>query len=219
MKMLNKIPAIIAQTSHYTVLHKPAGLLVERSPYYPSVEAWLYDEIQQKDGRKTPFVGVVHRLDRAVSGVLLMANKKSYLQAFNEQFRLRQVEKTYHALLEVAPKEAFGTLKHWHLEDKMQKKAIVSSKPSKNATEVALSYKILSSCENQHFVEIDLHTGKFHQIRAQFAAIGCPIVGDIKYGATQAFYPDAIALHAHRLVVTEPNTGERLVFEAAERFV
>jgi 23S rRNA pseudouridine1911/1915/1917 synthase len=217
--MPTSLPTIIAQTAHYTVIHKPAGLLVERSPYYPSAEAWLYDEIQRKDSRKTPFVGVVHRLDRVVSGVLLMANKKSYLKAFNEQFRLRQVEKTYHALLEAAPKESFGTLKHWHFEDKAQKKAIISTKSSKNATEVSLSYKILESYENQHLVEIDLHTGKFHQIRAQFAAIGCPIVGDVKYGATQAFRPDAIALHAHRLVVTEPNTGERLVFEVAERFV
>ncbi len=213
------IPTIIAQTPHYTVLHKPAGLLVERSPYYASAEAWLYDQILQKDTRKTPFVGVVHRLDRAVSGVLLMANKKSYLKAFNEQFRLRQVEKTYHALLEATPKEPFGTLKHWHLEDKLQKKAIISAKSSKNATEVALSYKIVTSFDNhQCLVEIDLHTGKFHQIRAQFAAIGCPIVGDTKYGATQAFQPDAIALHAHRLVVTEPNTGERLVFEIASSF-
>jgi 23S rRNA-/tRNA-specific pseudouridylate synthase len=209
---------IIAQTPHYTVIHKPAGLLVERSPYHPSLEAWLYDEIQQKDSRKTPFVGVVHRLDRAVSGVLLMANKKSYLKAFNEQFRLRQVRKTYHALLEAAPKEAFGTLKHWHIEDKAQKKAIILTNAHKNATEVSLSYKILKSYENKHWVEIDLHTGKFHQIRAQFSAIGCPIVGDTKYGALLPFHPDAIALHAHRLIVTEPNTGERLVFEVAADF-
>jgi 23S rRNA pseudouridine1911/1915/1917 synthase len=213
--MANKsTPYIITQTSQYTVVHKPAGLLVEHSAYYPSVEDWLYNEIKKKDERKTPFVGIVHRLDRPVSGVLLLANKKSYLKAFNEQFRLRQVQKTYRALLENKPKESKGILKHWLVEDKAAKQSFIFEKAVKNAVEVVLSYRIIKEKGNQTIVEIDLHTGKFHQIRAQFAAIGCPIVGDLKYGATQFYQKEAIALHAYRLVVNEPLTGEQLEFIA-----
>jgi 23S rRNA pseudouridine1911/1915/1917 synthase len=208
------MPSIIAQTAHYTVINKPAGLLVEHSMYYPSVEDWLLAEMQKKDARKTPFVGVVHRLDRPVSGVLLMANKKSYLKAFNEQFRLRQVQKTYRALLENTPSMPSKTLKHWLIEDKKAKQSFAFDKTIKNAVEVALSYKIIAQRGNQCVVEIDLHTGKFHQIRAQFAAIGCPIVGDLKYGATLPYQQDAIALHAYRLSINEPLTGERLEFMA-----
>jgi 23S rRNA pseudouridine1911/1915/1917 synthase len=217
--MSNKLmPSIIAQTAQYTVINKPAGLLVEHSMYYPSVEDWLFAEMQKKEPRKTPFVGVVHRLDRPVSGVILLANKKSYLKAFNEQFRLRQVQKTYRALLENTPATLSGTMKHWLVEDKAAKQSFIFDKAVKNAVEVSLSYNILEQRANQCIVEIDLHTGKFHQIRAQFAAIGCPIVGDLKYGATQLYQQDAIALHAYRLAVNEPQTGERLEFIAEAFF-
>jgi 23S rRNA pseudouridine1911/1915/1917 synthase len=204
---------IIAETVQYIVLHKPAGLLVEVSPHFPSVEAWVMDYLQAKDPRKSPFVGIVHRLDRPVSGVLLVAKKKSYLKAFNEQFRLRSVEKIYRAWVQGKPPVSTATVEHWLLTDPKLKKALVVPNIQKNASSVRLSYTTIVKKADQTLLEIKLHTGKFHQIRAQMAAIGCPIVGDEKYGATLPFRQDAIALEAVKLSVDEPISGERLTFE------
>ena len=207
---------IIAETPHYIVLHKPHDLLVERSPYFPSLEQWVASYLAQREPRKVPFVGIVHRIDRAVSGVVLVAKKKSYLVAFNEQFRLRQVTKTYHALVEQPPPEPKGTLHHFLTENKKEKKAEISAKLVAHAKACSLSYQVLKTTSPSIMLEIALHTGKFHQIRAQLAYIGCPIIGDEKYGARPTRSIAHIALQAHRLEVTEPNSGERLVFQTPD---
>jgi 23S rRNA pseudouridine1911/1915/1917 synthase len=204
---------IIVETEQYIVLHKPAGLLVEASPHFPSVEAWVMSYLKAKDTRKNPFVGIVHRLDRPVSGVLLVAKKKSYLKAFNEQFRLRSVEKIYRAWVQGKPPSANATVEHWLITDPKLKKSLIVVGAQKNASAVRLSYTTIVKETDKTLLEISLHTGKFHQIRAQMAALGCPIVGDEKYGATLRFQQDAIALEAFRLSVNEPMSGERLTFE------
>jgi len=206
---------ILAETAQYIVINKAAGLLVEHSPYYPSVEDQVRQYLLTKEPRKEPFVGIVHRLDRAVSGVLLLAKKKSYLKAFNEQFRERKVKKTYLAWVENRPANTEALLSHHLLIDKSEKKSQAFAKAQKGSVEVSLSYKVMDAKDDRYLLEIDLHSGKFHQIRAQLQAIGSPIIGDKKYGSTRDFYVDAIALHACRLEVLEPISGERLVFEAA----
>lgn len=209
---------IIAETAQYLVINKPNGLLVEQSPYFPSVEAWAAAHILHQQPRRTPFVGIVHRLDRSVSGILLIAKKKSYLQAFNEQFRLRQVTKQYVALVENQPTKASATLQHFLSIDKKAKKAIITPRKIADAHEVSLSYEVLATNASQSLLSIDLHTGKFHQIRAQLSAIGCPIVGDIKYGANTPFVAEAIALHAKQLTVTDPQTGLALSWQCTASF-
>jgi 23S rRNA-/tRNA-specific pseudouridylate synthase len=209
---------IINETTNYIVIDKPAGLLVEKSPYFPSVEQWVYDYLKANEPRKEPFVGIVHRLDRPVSGVLLIAKKKSYLKAFNEEFRLRQVKKTYQAWVEKKPKETSATLKHWLIIDQKAKQSYAFAKATKNAVEVSLSYSLLDIYSEKNILEIDLHTGKFHQIRAQLSAIDCPIVGDSKYGATLSFQKEAIALHACRLALKDPIANVNLVFECSKNW-
>jgi 23S rRNA pseudouridine1911/1915/1917 synthase len=205
---------IIAETAQYIVICKPAGLLVEHSPYYPSVEDLIRAYLQEKFAKKEPFVGIVHRLDRLVSGVLIVATRKSSLKAFNEQFSSRQVRKIYTALVENHPPQKKDTLKQWLVIDKEARRAHIVPNRQKGALEVSLSYEVIDQKAQRSLLKIDLHTGKFHQIRAQLSSIGCPIVGDEKYGSTAVLFQDAIALHATTLELNDPLSRERLEFNS-----
>ena len=203
---------IIAETTHYIVVSKPAGLLVEHSPYYPSVEDFIRSYLIEKHPKKEPFVGIVHRLDRPVSGLLLVATRKSSLKAFNEQFSSRKVRKMYTAIVESRPPQQKDTLKQWLMTDKAAKRSYILDDFKKGAVEVSLTYELLKECGDHSLLKIELHTGKFHQIRAQLSSIGCPILGDHKYGSTIQFISEKIALHASTLEVNDPTSGERLAF-------
>lgn len=204
---------ILSETPQWIAVNKPAGLLVEHSQWgYPSVE----DEVMAHVSTQTrkPFVGIVHRLDRAVSGALLLAKKKQALKDLNEQFRLHTVKKQYWALVENVPEQSAATLSGWLWKDQQNKKAILYDYQTPGALACSLEYRTLQTTAAGAWLEIDLHTGKFHQIRVQLAAIGCPIIGDEKYGAKQLYMPDAIALHACRLVFADPITHEKVIITA-----
>ena len=205
---------IIAETTHYIVVSKPAGLLVEHSPYYNSVEDLIRNYLRIKYPKKEPFVGIVHRLDRPVSGVLLIATKRSSLKAFNEQFSSRKVKKIYTAIVENCPPQMNDTLKQWLITDKGAKRSYILKDYKKGAVEVSLTYEVMKQSLHSSLLKIDLHTGKFHQIRAQLSSIGCPILGDQKYGSQTEFFSEKIALHASTLEVNDPTSGERLVFHS-----
>ena len=149
----------------------------------------------------------VHRLDKPVSGTLLIARKRSVLKILNEQFATRSVGKTYMAIVSVAPPAAEGELKHWLIKDDEAKKANITDQRTQLSVEVKLTYKVLAQKEGKTLLEIDLLTGKYHQIRAQFAHIGCPIIGDEKYGSTEKYIDGALALHASKLTFTHPIDG------------
>ncbi len=203
---------ILYESKWLLAINKPAGLVVEHAPHFPSVEDWAQYYISNQE--KKPFVGIIHRLDRSVSGTLLLAKRKAALKDLNEQFRERQVQKIYLALVENAPQKEHGTLTHWLRKDQAAKKAIVLDKPVKGAAECRLDYKIVGKNDAGIILEIQLHTGKFHQIRAQLAAIGCPILGDSKYGAALPYQPEAIALHAWKLRLRDPLTSDQILLEA-----
>lgn len=203
---------VLYESKWLLAINKPAGLLVEHSAYYPSVEDWAKSYVAKQE--KQPFIGIVHRLDRAVSGVLLIAKRKAALQNLHEQFRERQVQKTYLALVEKMPPNKNGTLTHWLRKDVQIKKAHIFDKPTENAQECRLTYRVVEKKSIGILLEIDLHTGKFHQIRAQLAHIGCPIIGDVKYGVAIPYQSDAIALHAWRVHFKEPINGEIITVEA-----
>ena len=195
-----KLPfQIVEETDDWIAVVKPAGLLVERSPYFPSVEEYLIEYFSQK--KKKPFVGVVHRLDRLVGGILLFAKKKSTLKILNEAFQNRKVKKFYKAILENNPPSPKGILTHWIEKDRKNKRAIPHPKHHEQGKQSILKYNVEQTDEKGTLVNIQLVTGRFHQIRAQFSANSCPIIGDEKYGAKTAFAENAIGLFSYRLII------------------
>lgn len=194
------------------VVNKPAGLLVEHNSRFPSVEDWGWTHVRTLPGKN--YLGIVHRLDRAVSGALALAKRKSALRALQEQFTRREVRKLYWAICSAPPPEPSGTLTHWLKKDQAGKRALLYNTPHPGAVEVQLRYRLLHRATPSYLLEIDLLTGKFHQIRAQLAAVGCPILGDTRYGSPLPYLPEAIALHARRLDFTDPLTKELATVQA-----
>ncbi len=195
---------IIHENSHWLAINKPAGIIVEENPWEHSIQGFVLAYLSKSI--KTPFLGIVHRLDRVTSGALILAKKKSALKKLNEQFRLRKVRKTYLAILESGSLEEKGNLSHWLQKDQKNKKARVFSKKVENAFKVHLSYKVLAKNSEFLVLEIKPQTGKFHQIRAQLSAIGHPILGDEKYGSEKKYSKNSIALHAWKLSFNDPVT-------------
>ncbi len=206
---------ILYESKWVLAVNKPAGLLVERSPHYPSVEDWAATYVGTQE--RKPYIGIVHRLDRPVSGVLLLAKRKAALKDLNVQFREKRVEKSYLAIVENAPSKPSDIITHWLQKDQREKRAIAFAKPQNDASECRLRYQLLEQHAQGFVLEVHPHSGKFHQIRAQLAAIGCPIVGDAKYGGSLPYQPEAIALHAWKLRFVEPMTGEMVTVVAPWR--
>jgi 23S rRNA pseudouridine1911/1915/1917 synthase len=200
-------PAILLETPQLLVVHKPAGMAVERQLHgYPSVEDWAWQYLSAAS--KKPFVGIVHRLDRPVSGVLLLAKKRAALKDLNLQFAERRTEKIYRAIVQQAPQNAAGTLVHWLARNAEGKQAIVVAEGAVGAARCELKYSVLEELAQGFLLEIKPIQGRFHQIRAQLAAAGMPIIGDAKYGSTIPYLPEAIALHAHSLRFRDPADGQ-----------
>lgn len=199
--MIVPIPSIIAQSEELLVINKPAGMNVERWPGFPSVEEWAWQHLSST--RKRPFVGIIHRLDRPVSGLLLLATSKRSLSGYNTLFREKSIQKQYIALTSDIP-EGEGVLEHWLRKDQLLKRAIIVKNAGEarrsGASQVKLRYEIMGKYEAGCLLKINPEGGKYHQIRAQLAAAGAPILGDQLYGSRQSFLPDTIALHASQLV-------------------
>lgn len=199
---------ILYETPHWLAVNKPGGLIVENNPFEsPTVESLVFDYLEK--AKPKPFLGIVHRLDRVTSGVMVFAKKKSALRHLNEQFAQRKVRKTYLAVVANAPENSTGVLKNWLVKDQKNKKALIFDTAQKGGQEVQLEYRILAKEDQQTLLEVQPLTGKFHQIRAQLAAIDCPILGDEKYGS--AFHPNRknIALHAWKLEVFDPQNNQK----------
>lgn len=199
---------ILKETPHWIAVNKAAGLISERNRYEsPTVEELVWQHLSMQKSK--PFLGVVHRLDRVTSGVLIFAKKKSTLKALNAQFSEGRIQKTYLALVQNCPPQKEGTLVHWLEKDQQNKRAIIHHQPHSKAKEVRLRYRILEKIDKGCLLEIRPTTGKFHQIRAQLSAIKCPIVGDVKYGGILAYSDRKIALHAWKLAFQNPSSKER----------
>lgn len=202
--------SIIAETKHWLAVDKLAGQSVEGfNDRYDTTESRLFDYLATQ--YNNPYVGIVHRLDRVTSGVLLVAKRKSALKKLNKAFAQRQVEKTYLAIVHKSPESAKGTLTHWLEKDQLQKRAILHIAPTKVAKEVILNYEVMQKTESYTLLKIEPKTGKFHQIRAQLAAIDCPIIGDEKYGSESVYEENAIALHAYQLAFPYPDLEDEKI--------
>jgi len=160
------------------------------------------------------FLGVIHRLDRPVSGVLLYARTSKALERLNEIFRTRDVRKIYLAVVKERPPEDEGNLDHFLKKNEKQNKSYVYDTEVKGSKEAELSYRLLGHSERYYLLEVDLHTGRHHQIRAQLAAAGCPIKGDLKYGSKRSNEGGGISLHARSISFIHPVRNEQVTVVA-----
>ena len=211
---------ILFEDYYIIAVHKPAGLSTESGhAKHPSMERelmfYITEELNKNSSssrlKKTPYLRAIHRLDRPSSGVLLFAKTKYALTAVMNQFEAGTVQKSYFAKTPKAPPQESGSLQHFIKKDESGKFAIVSALQTKGAQACSLDYTVLSTSNGETLLDIQPKTGKFHQIRAQLAFIGCPIVGDIQYGA-RPWRDHEIKLMAYRLSFNHPKSNETMTF-------
>jgi 23S rRNA pseudouridine1911/1915/1917 synthase len=205
---------IVNENNDYIVVNKMAGLISEKSPFEDcTVENQVHDHLLKR--KPKPYVGVIHRLDRVTSGVLIFAKKKSILVEFNDLLSSRKIQKTYLAIVKNKPPKKKGNLINFLVKNKLEKRADIVLSKSKDSLECILSYQVIGKNDVGYLLEIKPKTGRFHQIRAQLAHIGLPIIGDEKYGSDQEYFPLSICLHAWKLTYQVSDSKEFKTFEAA----
>lgn len=160
------------------------------------------------------FLGVVHRLDRPVSGIVVFAKTSKALSRMNELFKTRQVDKVYWAIVKNMPEDTEGRLEHYLLKNEKQNKSYAYDKMVPKAKKAILSYRLVGQSETYFLLEVRLETGRHHQIRCQLAKIGCPIKGDLKYGFPRSNRDGGISLHAGYVAFTHPVSKELIQIEA-----
>lgn len=197
---------ILYEDNHLLVVNKHAGDLVQPDP---EGESALEDQIKAylkgRDAKPGDvFLGVVHRIDRPVSGAVLFAKTSKTLVRLNEMIRRGEIRKTYWAVTEQAPDPTEGELRHWVLRDGKTNRSRAFDAPRGEAKEARLRYRLLGASTNYSLVEVELLTGRHHQIRAQLAKIGCPIKGDLKYGARRSNPDGGISLHSRSIELLHP---------------
>jgi 23S rRNA pseudouridine1911/1915/1917 synthase len=207
-------PLILFKDNHLLAVNKPAGLLSQDSGTgLRNLEDWAREWVRIDKGKPgNVFLNAVHRIDRAVSGVVLFARTSKALTRLNEEIRSRSCKKIYHALVEEKPAKDTDQLVHWLSH--AHHRAEICGEGDHGAQRAVLSYRALKQIENLTLLEIDLETGRYHQIRAQLAAIGCPIAGDEKYGAKQKSPNGDIALHHRRLEIMHPTLKIPVIIES-----
>ena len=173
------------------------------------VKDWIKTEYK-KPGKV--FLGLVHRLDRPVSGIVVFARTSKGASRLSEQFRKQTTKKIYRVLVEGTPQPQQACLTHYLRKEKSLK-ATVFPRATPNTKEALLDYEVIETLQNTSLLDIHLHTGRFHQIRAQLAFIGHPIVGDKKYGAHSALPEGQIALHAQRMLFNHPASKEEIIID------
>lgn len=197
---------ILYEDNHLLVINKVAGVLVQGDETGDKPLADICKEYIKVKFNKPGevFLGVVHRLDRPVSGVVVFARTSKALTRMNELFRDRKTEKVYWAVTDSAPKAKSGTLVHWLMKDEKKNKTTAFTRETSGALHAELSYKVLDARGGRSLLEVQPVTGRSHQIRVQLASMGCSILGDMKYGSAFQTGDGSIALHARRLSFVHP---------------
>jgi len=203
-------PLILWEDNHLLIVSKPAGMLVQGDITGDRcLKDWAEEDVARrfrKPGKA--FIGLPHRLDRPTSGLVVLAKTSKALARMNAVFSGRDIQKTYWAIVEGHLDPPNGRLVHHLVRDGKTKKSFVSQRP--DAQEAILRYQILEKGDRYSLVEIDLETGRHHQIRVQLQAIGHPIKGDLKYGSKRSNPDGGIHLHARRISFIHPVSQERI---------
>ena len=197
---------VLYEDNHIIIVNKAVGEIVQGDktgdvPLSATVASYLKEKYNKPGDA---FIGVVHRLDRPTSGIVVFAKTSKALERLNEMFRTGLVHKTYWAIVKNRPPQEEGTLTHWLVRNEQQNKSYAYDSERPRSKQAVLDYRLLCSLTNYHLVEVDLKTGRHHQIRCQLAKVGCSIKGDLKYGFDRSNPDGSICLHARRVQFVHP---------------
>ena len=207
---------VVYEDNHIIIVNKKSGEIVQgdKTGDRPLSDI-VKDYIKEKYAKPgAVFLGVVHRLDRPVSGLVLFARTSKALSRLNKMFAEGEVHKTYWAITKNAPRDSEGTLTHWLVRNEKQNKSYAYDQEKPNAKKAILKYRVLSHSDNYSLLEVNLMTGRHHQIRCQLAAMGCPIKGDLKYGAPRSNPDGSISLMSRRVEFVHPVSKDTIIAEA-----
>jgi 23S rRNA pseudouridine1911/1915/1917 synthase len=207
---------ILYEDNHIIAINKRSSDLSQGDK---TGDASLDSEVKKYIARKynkpgDVFLGVVHRLDRPVSGVILYARTSKALARLNEMFRSTQVKKTYLAIVKERPPEDKATITHFLKKNEKQNKTYVYDDEVKGSKKASLSYRVAGRSDRFYLLEVELHSGRHHQIRAQLAKTGCPVKGDLKYGFQRSNENGSISLLARRIEFIHPVKKEKIIITA-----
>lgn len=197
---------VVYEDNHIIVVEKTCSEIVQGDktgdiPLSETVKQYIREKYS-KPGEV--FLGVVHRLDRPVSGLVIFARTSKALTRLNKMFQEGRIQKTYHAIVRNLPPRTEDELTHWLVRNEKQNKSFAYDKEVPNSKKAVLRYKVIGHTDNYHILEVNLKTGRHHQIRCQLAKIGCPIKGDLKYGAKRSNADGGISLQAYSLSFVHP---------------
>ncbi len=207
---------ILHEDNHIIVVNKRVGDIVQGDktgdkPLSDVVKEYIKEKYNKPGD---VFLGVVHRLDRPTTGIVVFAKTSKALTRLNETFKNRETQKTYWAVVKNVPPKDKDTLEHFLKRNTKNNTSKAHLKEVPESKKASLTYEIIKKLDNYSVLEIDLHTGRHHQIRAQLQAIGCPIKGDLKYGFDRSNSDGGIHLHAKKLTITHPVSKEIITFIA-----
>ena len=207
---------VVYEDNHIIIVNKTASEIVQGdktgdTPLSEIVKQYLKEKYQ-KPGNV--FIGVTHRLDRPVSGLVVFAKTSKALSRLNEMFKTSEVKKTYWAIVKNAPKEPEGELVNYLVRNEKQNKSYAYDKEVPKSKKAILHYRLIGKSDNYFLLKVDLKTGRHHQIRCQLAKMGCPIKGDLKYGFARSNPDGSICLHARHISFVHPVSKEMIEVEA-----
>ncbi len=207
---------VLYEDNHLIVVNKRCGDIVQGDQ---TGDEPLSDVVKKYIAKKynkpgAVFLGVVHRLDRPTSGAIIFARTSKALTRLNKAFAEKETQKTYWTMVSPAPEKSSATLIHYLKRNSKQNKSYAHDKEVPDSKKASLSYRILKNLDRFSLLEIDLHTGRHHQIRAQLHKLGCAIKGDLKYGAKRSNPDGGIHLHARKIIFNHPTKKEPLTITA-----
>ena len=201
---------VLYEDNHIIAVNKSSSEIVQGDktgdqPLSETIKLYLKEKYNKPGD---VFLGVVHRLDRPVSGVVLFAKTSKALTRLNEMFRTQEIKKTYWAIVKEKPEQPEARLEHYLTRNEKQNKSMAYDKPRSDAKKAALSYRMIAQSDTYYLLEVQLETGRHHQIRCQLAKMGCPIKGDLKYGFPRSNPNGGISLHARSVEFIHPVSKE-----------
>lgn len=207
---------IVYEDNHLIIVYKHSGEIVQGDktgdvPLSEDVKCYLKEKYQ-KPGNV--FLGVVHRLDRPVAGLVVFAKTSKALTRLNKMFRDGEVHKTYWAITKNLPPQSEGTLTHWLVRNEKQNKSYAYDHEVPHSKKSILKYRLIGQSDHYCLLEVNLMTGRHHQIRCQLAHMGCPIKGDLKYGAQRSNPDGSICLLAHHVEFVHPVSKQLISFDS-----